>query len=402
MGISPNQITLGRLLFFIPGWLTWVYMHELASISDMPWQLFGVLGLFIVTIVIIFDIVDGALARETGQVSDEGKILDPMVDKLITYSCLFLFWGSITTVGLLILLTFDIASTFLRGVQVEGANQFGKKKALSQNIAKLFFGLAILCSAPQLNLAGNFLIWFAVLLASISVGMRVLPEKLQKSIQVAIPQILTLCNLGGGLATIWCAFQGKPGLGVAFNFAAMVFDLIDGAVARKLGVSSKFGGHFDTIADMISFGLAPAVLIISIAGWSPLSVCLGVLYFCATIIRLRDYGRSKDITPSGFFRGLPSPAGAWLVVASALFPHPTLGLISMVISAGLMCSFKVNWIHFNRALPNMSFKEILGTLVIGISLAIFSSSPATISAGPIIVYVFSPAWRKPPESPASS
>ncbi|MDP7556214.1 MAG: CDP-alcohol phosphatidyltransferase family protein, partial [Nitrospinota bacterium] len=85
LGISPNQITVARLLFFAPGWFLWVYMHELGELLGIWWQVIGLLALLLVTTVIMFDIVDGALARETGQVSQHGKVLDPAVDKLITY-----------------------------------------------------------------------------------------------------------------------------------------------------------------------------------------------------------------------------------------------------------------------------------------------------------------------------
>jgi len=395
LGISPNQITLGRFLFFIPGWLSWFYRHDLAEYTGMPWQLFGALASVVVTTVILFDIVDGALARETGQVSDQGKVLDPLIDKLITYSTLGLFWTTINHLGLLILFGLDVTSTLLRGVQVEGANDFGKSKAFSQNIAKLFFALASLCALPWLALVGNVLIWLAVLLASISVGVRVLPRKVQRSIQVAIPQILTLSNLGGGVAAIWFATHGQVGLAVACNFAAMLFDLSDGAVARKLGVSCSFGKQFDTVADMVSFGLAPAVMAYAMAGGSPLALALAIVYVIATLVRLYDYGRTKDRTPHGFFRGLPSPAGAWLVIASVLFSHPGFSLLILVVAALLMCSFFLNWIHFNQIISTMRPSEILASLGAGLVMAVISQNPVTCFAGPIVVYVFSPFWRKP-------
>jgi len=143
----------------------------------MPWQLFGVVALIVITMVIIFDIVDGALARETGQVTKHGKVLDPLVDKFITYSTLILFWPAIDRIGFLILFALDITSTLLRGAQVKGANQFGKKKALSQNISKFFFAIAVLTATPWINNVGNFLIWLAVVLAAISVGIRIFPPK---------------------------------------------------------------------------------------------------------------------------------------------------------------------------------------------------------------------------------
>jgi CDP-diacylglycerol--serine O-phosphatidyltransferase len=174
----------------------------------------------------------------------------------------------------------------------------------------------------------------------------------------------------------------------------MALDLLDGAVARKLGVSSNFGKHFDTVADLISFGAAPAFLVGALNGFSPLSVGLGILYLTATCIRLYDYGKSKDKTPAGFFRGMPSPAGAWLVVASVLFGQPEISLAVLLFASILMCLFRIKWIHFNRALPNMRPAELLAALIIAAGLA-FSSPAGGLAAGPILVYVFCPFWRKP-------
>ncbi len=394
LGISPNQITLGRLIFFVPSWLMWIYKDDLAQLTGLSWLFFGYLAFFAVTTVIFFDIVDGALARATGQVSDQGKFLDPIVDKLITYFTLALFWSVINQIALLILFTLDVASTFLRGAHVHGANQFGKKKALSQNLSKLFFGMAVLASVQWFNAIGNFLIYTAICLAVISVGLRVLPDKIKSSVQVVIPQLLTLGNLVAGLGTIWCAFNDRIELGVFLNFTAMVFDLIDGAAARKLGVASSFGKHFDTIADLVSFGAGPAFLVGAINGFTPVAIFVCCTYFFATGIRLYDYTRSKGKTPSGFFRGLPSPAGAWLVVSSALFNHPLFCLITMITAAVLMCLFFLHWIHFNRVLPDINLFEITAAIVIGL-LTAFIAPPGGFAAGPIVVYIFSPTWRKP-------
>lgn len=394
LGITPNQITWGRLFIFVPGWLLWVYKKDLGQWSGFAWQWFGAIAIFVVTLVIIFDVVDGALARATNQVSDQGKVLDPLVDKFITYSSLGLFWGAIDRIGLGILFVLDITSTFLRGTNVEGANQFGKKKALSQNISKFFYGMAVLLAVPWLNKVGNGLIWLAVCLASISVGIRLLPAKVKKTILVLIPQLLTLSNLVAGIGVIWCALHGKLGLGVTLNLVAMAFDLADGAAARKFGVTTVFGKHFDTVADLISFGVGPAFLVAALNDFSVISIGIGCLYFMATCIRLYDYGRSKEKTPDGFFRGFPSPAGAWLVCASVITGEPLAGLFIAIISAILMCFFPINWIHFSRALDNLKLLEILGAVLIAVG-GVLVFSPGALIIGPIAVYIFTPLWRKP-------
>ena len=394
LGISPNQITIGRLLFFVPGWFLWVYMRELGELLGIWWQVIGLFALLLVTTVIMFDIVDGALARETGQVSQHGKVLDPAVDKLITYSTLILFWSAINHTALAILFTLDIASTFLRGAQVQSANEFGKNKALSQNLSKLFFGIAVLTNYPQLNVIGNLLIWTALVLASISVAIRVIPAKAKHPICLLIPQLLTLSNLLCGVLAIWYASQDSLKIGVLFNFAAMAFDLIDGAVARRLGVTSKFGKHFDTIADLVSFGLAPATLVAAMTGWTAASMVGGLIYFTAIYIRLYDYSKTKDITPPGFFRGLPCPAGAWLISATILCVPPAIGITIEIVAAILMCSFKIYWQHFNRILPTMRITEIIISTSLGLIPAIFIN-PLGFLSGPIFIYIISPFWRKP-------
>ncbi len=93
---------------------------------------------------------------------------------------------------------------------------------------------------------------------------------------------------------------------------------------------------------------------------------------------------------------MPSPAGAWLVVVSILFLQPMLSLVALILASALMCSFKINWIHFSRALPTMRLAEIFSAPLIGAVMVYVSSSPATLTAGPIVVYIFSPKWRKPP------
>ena len=254
--------------------------------------------------------------------------------------------------------------------------------------------MAVLTVTPWLSTIGNFLIWLAVILASISVAIRILPTAVKNKITVMIPQILTLCNLAAGFGTIWCAANNRIELGVFLNFAAMAFDLIDGAVARKLGVSSNFGKYFDTFADLVSFGVGPAFLVVALNNFSPLSMGMGGLYFVATCIRLYDYGRSKDKTPAGFFRGLPSPAAAWLVVSMVLLGQPAVCLLGLILAAILMCLFHINWIHFNQVLGNMTFYEISAAVTIALMMG-FIALPGGLTTGPIMVYVFAPIWRKP-------
>ncbi len=395
IGLTPNQITIGRILFFIPGWLLWFFRMEIAAATGVDWRLVGGLAFFIVTLVIVFDVVDGALARETGQVSQSGKALDPAVDKIITYSTLALFWPAISHLAFGILLALDVTSTFLRGVSVHGANEFGKKKALSQNLAKLFFGGAVLTDLPKLMVIANLLLWLAVTLATISVCIRLLPARSRNPALVLVPQLFTFGNLAAGLFAIRVGLDGHLLSGVFAIFFAMSCDIVDGAVARRLAVTSTFGKYFDTVADMVSFGMAPAVLAGAATDWHPSGVITGVLYVIATGTRLYDYSKSKAKTPAGFFRGLPSPAGAWLAMAGILSLPPGLVPVAMLATSILMCCFPVNWQHFSAVLPSLSVLEITVSFVLGLIPA-FLVHPTSFIAGPILLYTLSPLWRKPP------
>jgi len=395
LGITPNQVTIGRILVFLPGWLLWFFRREIATVTGLDWRLYGWLAFAIVTLVIVFDLVDGALARRTGQVSSSGKALDPAVDKIVTYSTLALFWPLISRPAFGILLALDVTSTFLRGVSVHGANEFGKKKALSQNLAKLFFGTAVLLDIPRLAAVANLLLWLAVTLAFISVCIRLLPARSRNPALVLVPQLFTLGNLVAGLFAIRSAACGHLLPGVFAIFFAMSCDIADGAVARRLAVTSAFGKYFDTLADLVSFGTAPAALAAGATGWSGTGFIAGGIYVAATAIRLYDYGRSKDKTPAGFFRGMPSPAGAWLVLAAILCLPPTLLPVAMVVIGVLMCCFPVNWQHFSAILPTISPVELIVSFVLGLIPALMIH-PTSFIAGPILLYAMSPLWRRPP------
>ncbi|MEW6429140.1 MAG: CDP-alcohol phosphatidyltransferase family protein [Thermodesulfobacteriota bacterium] len=393
--ITPNQITVGRVFFFVPGWLIWLFRHDIETLTGIGWRLSGSFAFVLVTLVIVFDVVDGALARATGQVSQRGKALDPAVDKIITYSTFALFWNTVNHAAFFALLSLDVVSTLLRGASVHGANEFGKKKALSQNLAKIFFGIAVLAELPKLNVIGNLLLWFATLLATISVSIRLLPEPDRRHrLFTLLPQMLTLGNLLCGVGAIRSAADGQVRFGVLLLFIAMSCDMADGAVARRLGVTTRFGKTFDSIADLVSFGFAPGVLAAGAGGWTAAAIGAGVLYILATAYRLYDYGRSKDRTPAGFFRGLPSPAAAWLVAAAILSLPATLLPALLPVAAILMISFRYHWQHFSAILPTLRILEIAASFLIGLLPALLVH-PASFIAGPIVLYCFSPLWRKP-------
>ncbi|MEM9185647.1 MAG: CDP-alcohol phosphatidyltransferase family protein [Planctomycetota bacterium] len=137
-----------------------------------------------------------------------------------------------------------------------------------------------------------------------------------------LPACLTLGNLVCGLMATAAAAGVAPPFGDFPNaaawliVAAMILDGVDGAAARRLGVPTPFGVHLDSLADMISFGVAPAVLIVttfgllSILGWST-----SIVYACGVALRL---ARFTSEPPAVEFCGMPCPAAALMIVGLAL------------------------------------------------------------------------------------
>jgi CDP-diacylglycerol--serine O-phosphatidyltransferase len=109
--------------------------------------------------------------------------------------------------------------------------------------------------------------------------------------------------------------------------AAMVFDMMDGYVARLSKTASKFGGELDSLCDAISFGLAPAFLLLKLGpGWEPRPILhqilagIAALYMVCTVLRLARFNIENTPDPQSHkrFKGLPSPAAAGCIAGLAI------------------------------------------------------------------------------------
>lgn len=104
---------------------------------------------------------------------------------------------------------------------------------------------------------------------------------------------------------------------------AAVFDTFDGLVARSLGATSEFGKEYDSLADVVTFGTAPAVLVYAwgLHTFEKLGGGIAFLFLAAVSLRLARFNVQTGKTDYRYFAGLPSPAGA-LVLASMIFYAP--------------------------------------------------------------------------------
>jgi len=144
-----------------------------------------------------------------------------------------------------------------------------------------------------------------------------------------LPNLFTTIALFAGFYAIVQAMSGRFELAAIAIFAAMVFDGLDGRVARLTRTQSAFGAEYDSLADMVSFGVAPALVVyvwalqdfalmknIPMLGpWltSKLGWIAAFIYCVCAALRLARFNTTLEVADKRFFQGLPSPAAACMV-----------------------------------------------------------------------------------------
>ena len=223
------------------------------------------------------------------------------------------------------------------------------------------------------------------------------------SISKLVPSSITLLALASGVTAIRFAMHGEWTSAVAFIIASMILDMLDGRAARLLGADSRFGAQLDSLADLVSFGVAPAIILymwslqqIGDRGW------IAALVFCAaSAIRLARFHvesvRAEGATKSNpYFTGLPTPAAACMVLLPLLISfqwddsvmiRPWVSVVFIAVTSLLMVS----------RLPTPSIKYMKlqrqHRVVAGIGFAAFGAALiawpwATMTIG-LLIYVAS-------------
>src|SRR5262249_51331251 len=108
---------------------------------------------------------------------------------------------------------------------------------------------------------------------------------------IMVPSLFTVGNMALGFYAITAALQGKWIAAPSAIFVAHIFDVLDGRVARWMGLASQFGGEFDSFADWISFGIAPAIMVYLLAlnEYGKLGFLLAFFYVLAGALRLARF-----------------------------------------------------------------------------------------------------------------
>ena len=148
------------------------------------------------------------------------------------------------------------------------------------------------------------------------------PRRFRRGVYL-IPGLMTLGNLFCGYACIVYTMRGEYAIAAPFIGFAFILDGLDGRIARMTGSEGAFGLEFDSLADMTSFGLAPALLAYSWGltpfgrwGWAA-----GFIFVTCAAMRLARFNVQAGSVDKRYFVGMPSPSAAG-VVAATIFAYP--------------------------------------------------------------------------------
>src|SRR5262245_14000233 len=241
------------------------------------------------------------------------------------------------------------------------------------------------------------------------------PRRLRRGVFL-LPSLFTVANLFCGYACVVHSTRGDYDTAALFIGIAMVLDTLDGFIARLTNSSSAFGVELDSLADVVSFGLAPAILAFT-WGLEPLKRlgwAAGFLYVAAAAMRLARFNiQSASSTDKRYFVGLPSPAAA-SVVASTVYFYPyglqdrqaALPALAMVLVPGLLM---VSTIRFRsvKAIDVGWQRSYLALFLAAVALALIATHPRialvvlsySYVTGALVMWAYGKLRRRPGEPP---
>jgi CDP-diacylglycerol--serine O-phosphatidyltransferase len=224
-----------------------------------------------------------------------------------------------------------------------------------------------------------------------------------------IPNMLTLLGLCAGLTAIRFSLTGQWEAAVAAILLASLLDTLDGGMARLLGVGSSFGAELDSLADLVSFGVAPAVMVYAwtmndagSVGWA-----LTLMFCVCGALRLARFNTAPDTGDRPpwayrYFTGVPTPAGAGMVLLPMLlsFQFPGAGYQNVVLNGAVILavsllmvgrmptySLKTIRVPYKYVLPSMVLVALLAGFAVGSPWATLTAMLAIYLASMPFSYV---------------
>jgi len=215
-----------------------------------------------------------------------------------------------------------------------------------------------------------------------------------------LPNLFTTAALFCGFYAIISSINGKFETAAIAIFVAMVLDGIDGRVARLTNTESDFGAEFDSLADMVSFGLAPALIIYlwSLSNLGKMGWLVSFIYVACAALRLARFNTQASHSDKRYFQGLASPAAA-AVVAGLIWngdlikefvSMPTLQYLALATTlfAGLLMVSNVRY-HSFKGVNWRSKVPFFTILMFVFALVFVSAEPALVLFAIFLLYALS-------------
>lgn len=252
-------------------------------------------------------------------------------------------------------------------------------------------------------------------------GLDVVVRKPRKGIYI-LPNLFTLAALFSGFYAIVMAINGRFDQSAMGVFSAMIFDSLDGRVARMTNTQSAFGEQMDSLADMVSFGAAPALIVYvwALKGLGRWGWIAAFVYCACAALRLARFNVNTAVVDKRYFQGLPSPAAAalvmgfiWLMADNGVqrgigghlsWPQASWIAFAITLYAGLTMVTNVPFYSFKDVQARQSVPFVV-LVLIALGIAVINIDPPSVlflafacySLSGYVIY----AWRKYKGQPVS-
>ena len=223
------------------------------------------------------------------------------------------------------------------------------------------------------------------------------PKKQRRGIYL-LPNLFTTAALFAGFYAIVAAMADRYEAAAVAIFVAMVLDGVDGRVARLTNTQSAFGAEYDSLSDMVSFGVAPALVVYqwSLFGMGKLGWLAAFFYAAATALRLARFNTQVQTADKRYFQGLPCPLAAAVVAGLVWFSTDYGWQDATVMPAAFAITVMTGMLMVSN-IRYHSFKELdlkgrvpfISILVVVLMFVFVSSDPPLVLFALSVLYALS-------------
>jgi len=217
-----------------------------------------------------------------------------------------------------------------------------------------------------------------------------------------LPNLFTTAALFAGFYAIVQAMNGRFDQAAIAIFVAMVLDGLDGRVARLTKTQSAFGAEYDSLADMVSFGAAPALVVYewALRGLGKPGWIAAFVYVAGAALRLARFNTMLEVADKRYFQGLPSPAAAalvagfvWIIDDYAIDPESIRwSAWAVTVFAGVTMVSNLKYYSFKTINLRRSVPFVVPLLIL-LFFALLSYQPSLVLFGAFVAYAVSGyAW----------